>query len=308
MLTLPSKSYDPLELADWLELNALIGTAGQANLDNLRDALRAGSLGSEPGASKEQHSARLESIAASVRSEIADRRDRTKSAYPFRLEGSSLERVIRRNSRPLSTYAFCLMLSYVSWKDRKVQGHFPDRVFEEISCLVARRYIEGKAVRFGWPRVSTVLPSGFGSAVDKLCRRMGEGAGFRRGSATVGEKDAGVDVVAWKPIDERPGKLLLFGACATGANWPRKLTELQPQDFCELYMNAKVSPVPAKAFFTPFSIPRTSWETYSGWAGVLFDRCRVSRFVPKLTVGTRHGDVREWMRHMIEQERPQVDE
>ena len=308
MLPLPSKSDDALELADWLELNALIGTAGQVSLDNLRDALRNGSLGSDLRSSREQKSVRLEAIAASVRSEIADRKRRTESAYPFRLEGSSLERAIRRNSLPLSTYAFCLMLSFVSWDDRKIPRHFPDRVFEEISCLVARRYIEGKAIRFGWPRVPSVLPGGFGGAVDKLCRRIGEGAGLKDEFTPGGEKDAGLDVVAWKPIDERPGKLLLFGACATGENWVRKLTELQPQEFCNLYMKANVSPVPSKAFFTPWSIPKASWQVYSGRAGVLFDRCRVSRFVPKLTVGTQHGDVREWMRQMIEQGRSQADQ
>lgn len=308
MLPLPSHSGDTLELADWLELNALIGTAGQVSLDNLRDALRSGSVGSEPGSSRENQSARLEAIAARVRSEIADRMSRTRSAYPFRMVGSSLERAIRRNRRPLSTYSFCLMLSFVSWDDRKIQGHFPDRVFEEIACVVARRYIEGKAIRFGSPRVSSVLPAGFGSAVEKLCSRVGEGAGFRDEYATGSEKDAGLDVVAWKPIDERPGKLLLFGACATGDNWVRKLTELQPQDFCNLYMKANVSPVPTKAFFTPWSIPRSSWEAYSGRAGVLFDRCRVSRFVPKLDIGIRHGDVREWMRQMMEQKRPQADQ
>ena len=307
MLPLPSKSGDALELADWLELNALIGTAGQVSLDNLRDALRSGSLGSEPRSSNEEKSARLEAIAAGVHSEITDRMNRTKSAYPFRLQGSSLERAIRRNSRHLSTYAFCLMLSFVSWDDRKISGYFPDRVFEEISCLVARRYIEGKAIRFGSPRVSSVLPGGFGDAVEKLCTRIGEGAGFRDEYATGSEKDAGLDVVAWKPIDERPGKLLMFGACATGDNWVRKLTELQPQEFCTLYMKSNVSPAPAKAFFTPWSISRASWEAYSGRAGVLFDRCRVSRFVPKLTVGTRHGDAGEWMRQMIEQTSPEAD-
>ena len=308
MLPLPPKTNDTLELADWLELNALIGTAGQASLDNMRDALRSGSLGAEPDAPPDRQSAHLESIAAGVRSEIEDRSQRAQSAYPFSLRGSSLERAIRRNGRFSSTYAFCLMLSFLSWDDRKLAGHYPDRIFEEVSCLVARRYTGGRALRFGWPRSKTVLPGGFASAVEVLCKRVGEGLGYRSDYATGTEKDAGVDIVAWLPIDKRSGKLLLFGACATGQNWIEKLTELQPETFCRYYMRENVEPPPAKAFFTSSIVPNESWGIYSGRAGVLFDRCRVSRFVPKLAIGTRHGDVREWMRQMIEQARPLADQ
>ena len=98
-----------------------------------------------------------------------------------------------------------------------------------------------------------------------------------------------MDIVAWLPIDKRSGKLLLFGACATGQNWIEKLTELQPETFCRYYMRENVEPPPAKAFFTSSIVPNESWGIYSGRAGVLFDRCRVSRFVPKLAIGTRHG-------------------
>ena len=183
----------------------------------------------------------------------------------------------------------------------------PERIFEELSCSVAKEYVGGKAVRFGWPRARSVMPGGFGKAIAELCRRIGEGDGYLGTYSTGDEKDGGLDVVAWRPIDEMPGKLLLFGACATGRNWETKLTELQPQDFCGRHIDGNVSPTPAKAFFTPWTVPRDRWRAYSGIAGVIFDRCRVSKFVPRLPDGNQHGDVREWMRQVIEQKRPQAD-
>ena len=109
------------------------------------------------------------------------------------------------------------------------------------------------------------------------------------------ERDFGVDVVAWRAVDSRSGKLLLFGACATGEDWNDKLNELQPLDFCQLYFLGSVSPDPMKAFFTPRIVPEDLWKNYSKQAGLIFDRCRVSAYVPELPTLNYHGDVSEWM-------------
>ena len=294
MLPLPPENEETKELADWLELNALVGQAGQISLDNMRDSLRTGTLGYIGEELPMQQAARLEEIAADVRGELESRARRARRAYPFRLRGSSLERVGVSHDLRSSTYAFCLMLSAVPWEERKIAGYFPDRIFEELSSQVAEKYLGGKALRFGWPR-KTVLPSRFGEAVTQLCVRMGEGTEYRADLATGTERDAGLDVVAWRSIDERPGKLLLFGACATGRNWVQKLNDLQPQHFCGIYLRDPISPQPAKAFFTPRIVPQELWRSYTSMAGVLFDRCRVSVLAPQLPKTVRHGDAQEWM-------------
>ena len=292
MLPLPDGHNEPAELADWLEFNVLVGRGRQANLDDMRDALRTGALGYS---ADEAPVGRLEEIAADVQAEIASRAQRAQRAYPFHLKGSSLERRISSADRCSSTYAFCLAVSFLSWEKQNLAGHFPARIFEEVSRLVAQQYLGGNALRFGWPRVTTELPSKFGDAVTKLCERMGEGAEYRPNDASGDEKDEGLDVVAWRSIDERRGKLLLFGACATGQNWEHKLTELQPKRFCQTFLRDPVAPNPAKAFFTPRVVPQESWRKYTNKAGMLFDRCRVSLLVPQLPTKRRHGDVREWM-------------
>ena len=300
MLPLPSASENTQELADWLELNALVSRAGQVSLDDMRNALKVGALGYGSGALPFEKSGRLEELAAEVWTEIEKRYRRSRRAYPFRLQGSSLERTIRSDRRLSSTYAFCLMLSFLPWEDKRLPGYFPDRMFEEVSCLVAQRYVCGIAVRFGWPRVRSVLPSRFSEAVAKVCVRIGEGVGYRTTNATGGERDAGLDVVAWRPIDERSGKLLLFGACATGRNWEDKLNELQPKNFCDKYLQSSFIQEPAKAFFTPRVVSDERWQTCSISAGMLFDRCRVSKIVPQLPSRSRHGDVKQWMQVAME--------
>ncbi len=299
MLSLPSITQGPLELADWLEMNVLLGKAGQASLDNLRAALKAGTLGQSLNASREEQTVQLEDTLACVRRELACRASLAGQAYPFRLRSSSLERVTRNNSR-FSTYTFCLMLSYIPWEKRRVTGHFPERTFEELSCLVAKQYLGGDSLRFAWPRVTSQLPSQFEQAVNELCKRIGEGDGYRAADALDSEKDGGLDVVAWRTIDPRPGKLVLFGACATGGDWEDKLQELQPGDFCKTYFKGTVPLKPAKAFFTPRVVPPNRWRNYSNKAGLIFDRCRVSALAPELPSIKRHGDVQEWIKIAIE--------
>lgn len=307
MLPLPSYNQETPDLADWLEMNALVGKAGQASLDDLRTALKVAAAGQIQNASPEQRAIHLEGVISSVGGELESRSILARGAYPFKLRSSSLERRYLGQGRRSSTYAFCLILSYIPWNKRKAKGHFPERTFEEISCLVAQRYLGGKSVRFGWPRVSSKLPSGFGQAVDELSKRVGEGDGYDSAEATTVEKDGGLDVVAWRAIDARSGKLLVFGACATGEDWRDKLTELQPIDFCDLYFRRNVSPYPTKAFFTPRIVPSQQWQNYSKRAGLIFDRCRVSAFVPELPSIKLHGDVQEWMRSTLESSGREAD-
>ena len=139
------------------------------------------------------------------------------------------------------------------------------------------------------------MPSKFGDAIDKVCIRTGEGAGFLEDDYA-GENDAGLDVVAWKPIDDRPGKVVLFGACATGVNWEDKLDELRPKHIYGTFVRGSNTLAPAKAFFTPRVIPQEHWRSYTSRAGILFDRCRVSILAPELPESKHHGDAREWMR------------
>ena len=110
-----------------------------------------------------------------------------------------------------------------------------------------------------------------------LCRKhIGEGEGFRDKSS-LASKDGGVDVVAWHDFpDGLPGKLLLFGACASGKDWEDKIDELQPGPFCgEWMLDQPVSPL-IKAFFTPHRIEQAYWSKHSRRGGILFDRCRIA--------------------------------
>jgi hypothetical protein len=112
--------------------------------------------------------------------------------------------------------------------------------------------------------------------VTALCiEHIGEGQTFRE--QPVGStKDSHLDVVAWRDSPDRlPGKLLLFGACASGSDWHEKVFELNPDSFCQKWMAEQ--PVSfVKAFFIPHRIHLKDWKHHSWDGGIIFDRCRIA--------------------------------
>ena len=267
MVELPRDLEDVIALADWLELFALESGDKNSSAGDLVNTLQM-PLGGEVA----------ERLSLEVFLEIEERIEATGEAYPFCLDRG---RVLQAKVEPKDyiPYLFCLFLSYFGWQQRKQAKINPRLLFEDLACIAARQYIQGSVYQFGTSRRSAGLSS-FREAVNELCKELGEGEGLRP-KRTLHKKDDHVDLVAWRDFrDERESKLILFGQCATGENWPNKVTELQPKAFWDHWMRAgKVSPL-ERSFFIPHRIldegDGQTWRYYAGRAGILFDRCRVA--------------------------------
>lgn len=267
MLPFPKQPTDAIQLADWLELGALVARDHNSSYGDLERALRRNAL------AELQTDEEVEQKITEVADELNRRSQSAAEAYPFRIEGSVIgfpRRLLR-----LEPYLFCLCLSYFGDKRRPGQTPFPRRLFEDLSSIAAGNYLAGAAIRFGWPR-SRGIPRAFREAVTALCiGYIGEGQTFRE--QPVGRtKDSRLDVVAWRDSPDRlPGKLLLFGACASGGDWHEKVFELNPNSFCKKWMAEQ--PVSfVKAFFIPHRIHLQDWKHNSWDGGIIFDRCRIA--------------------------------
>jgi hypothetical protein len=267
MLQLPKSPVDTLKLADWLELTALLVADKQSSAADLTAALRLASIFPDETA--------LENMVLEVYHELEHRAQAAGKAYPFKIEGNTVTLCCKRKKcRP---YVFCLCLSYFGFSNKKPRKHYPERLFEDLSCDAATHYLNGRGIRFGWPR-RRPFPAQFISAVDCLCKlHVREGEGFRPQPSVDDIKDDRVDIVAWKEFpDNHAGKLLLFGACAAGTHWEEKRLELRPDEFCKNWMiNDPPSPL-IKAFFVPHRVQQTDWDRYTRDGGIIFDRCRIS--------------------------------
>jgi hypothetical protein len=255
-------------LADWLELGALLAKDRNSSYGDLERVLRRSAL------AELQTDEEIERKIAEVADELNQRSQSAADAYPFRIDGSVIG--VRPRIRSLEPYLFCLCLSYFGDRRRPGDTIFPRRLFEDLSSAAAGNYLSGAAIRFGSPR-SKGIPRAFSKAVTALCmEHIGEGQSFRE-QPVLKAKDGGLDVVAWRDSPDRlPGKLLLFGACASGDDWDDdKLGQLNPDSFCKEWL--AVLPVSLiKAFFIPHRIEPIRWNHVSWKAGIIFDRCRIA--------------------------------
>jgi hypothetical protein len=112
--------------------------------------------------------------------------------------------------------------------------------------------------------------------------------------------DYGLDLVAWRDWpDGLSGKIILFGACASGQDWEDKTDDLNLEDFFKLrMMDYPESPV-MPAFFVPHRVPPSRWRETTVEAGIIFDRCRIASLAPKLPSGGAHGDGCAWIEAIL---------
>jgi hypothetical protein len=295
MPPLPFPSTDPIGLADWLEVIALLADDRSSSIGDLERALHRSAV-LEVSGSREA----VDEKCAEVFTELRERTYSAGDSYPFEVEGSVVR--LRSRAEDFPAYIFCLCLSSLRTVQAKGEQVFPRRLFEDLACIAVRNYIGGKSVRFASPRVE--LPHHFGKAVAALCLRIGEGEGYRK-QPPPRSQDRTLDVVAWKHFpDALPGKLIVFGQCASGANWRGKVAELQPRVFCDHWMNDPPVSFVLKAFFIPHRIPSNHRKLVSREAGIVFDRCRLAFWVHQDKRGLKNrAELTRWSRKAIAQER-----
>src|SRR5207249_5959992 len=128
-LPLPEDYEVTSRLADWLELGVLSAPDGNASKGDLESALQSGGLKSPD---------EIEIICADVFTELRHRTVAAQRAYPFDIEGATLQ--MRGTLEPFAPYLFCLALSYFGHTQKKGSAIFPRRMFEDISAIAARNY------------------------------------------------------------------------------------------------------------------------------------------------------------------------
>ena len=129
---------------------------------------------------------------------------------------------------------------------------------------------------------------------------MGEGRGPRPSETLRDQMDAKLDVVAWKDFaDGRPGKLILFGQCATGDDWRDKIGELPATaKWCDSWLVRVPVVDPLRVFFVPHRIPAKRWDHANRYGGVFFDRCRIAQLSGGLAADAL-AECRAWSAHVI---------
>ena len=225
-----------------------------------------------------------EPIAEAAFAEFDDRQRACGAAaggYPFRVTNNALT---LHECAESSLYVF---LALLSWSG-KVPGPLgPTGTNSARRCGKGRRAKPRQSARpcevVGIWLSSALEPKGFAAVLDHLCEILGEGQGHHKGRPTLpNQKDGKLDVVAWRAFaDQREGKIITFGQCATGRDWETKITELpQPHKWCAHWMTDSPVVDPIRSFFVPHRVEQSDWSHKSRLGGILYDRCRIASLAP----------------------------
>lgn len=224
-------------------------------------------------------------------------------AYPFELLNNGTLLQCRDNGtngyRALRTlYVFLLLSTRMDMKSAREQGgEDATDIFEELGKEVGVRLWGGPCETvhgfvFGTGRQTADLDDDdhlrkgvFKTAVDRLCKELGEGFGFRSNPRErVRARDGKLDVVVWRKFaDGRAGQLIGFGQCKTGTHWKNDLTKLtRTEAFCVKWMKETPAVHPVPLYFIADREDSRYWRERCIDGGILLDRCRIVEYSASL--------------------------
>ena len=304
LLVTPSTISDDIlvEAADWAEVTALFRADGCVSREDLARALCRRSGIKE---------ARAREISDDAFSELANRAAACSKSvssinrYPFSLGNNetllSLRHPFKKTSNFGLLYWFLLFVTRgdMSSSSRTLSSIDPTKVFERLCADVLSAFWGGSSEFSGAMVMGT---SGWGaggtgqfrSRIEDLCKKIGEGVGWRPGAKSPGAGDGKLDIVAWKRFaDQREGGLVGFAQCKTGIHWKEHLTKLQPSSFCHRFLQKPLLISPLRLYLVPHRIVSHRWEEATLDGGLLFDRCRILQYAHQVSPATL-GHSRKW--------------
>nr|WP_299167518.1 hypothetical protein [uncultured Allomuricauda sp.] len=203
-----------------------------------------------------------EDFITSVWSELEERSSKYGSSCPFNIDSLVIEPSI--NWKLIPDYMLCLIFALEGNPNTDaVSSAASGKLFERVSQVAVKNYIQGDCIVYGHPHEQTVS-----SIANTLLKEK-----FNQLPPSY-RKDRNLDLFAWKSFDdERAGQIIMLVQCAAGHNWKTKLTELSLRAW-ELYIHFAAAPI--KGFTIPNIISNVEdLLEHSRDAGVLFDRTRL---------------------------------
>lgn len=263
--------------ADWAEASCLLGSDTSVSQAEIEIAL------TEFGCDNS------ELVIGNIWAEIGWRKSVIPKYYPIDIHYNRIER--NRSWQNILPYSFMLLLStrsfYESTKLRQREQGNLSKLFERLATVAMKKYLR-KSINIGSPREGR-MPRSLHQSLQLFCDFSNE---VMREKPEIRHyaKDEGVDIIAWNPIDVRPGQLIVLVQCTIEKNWPRSTDKININTWKNI-VNFAVTPCKALAF--PY-VCRSQWKNWSTRGGVLFDRLRLTSFFPMVSTKRLRKKIGEW--------------
>lgn len=291
MIQLPSStrnaSGDPIDLADWVELNLLVDANPEHRLsvtETVDLIVAEPAEDAEDEVDAEYRRMLSEQFAEAAFAHLREREGWLEDRYPFRCSTDVVE--LRSDTRGMDVYRFLVLLRarqlyQNALGDDGVQSGF---LFEELATQAFGQYIGAQLehrIRFGEAggQRGSGLPAQLDSALKELSRRMDEGHG---GNRFYGTGDFKADGVAWRAFgDRRGGQSVLLGqATISYGEWIQKQpaprwSRLPDEPHRPIAFLARPMTAVAFAETIPPDISTALGAFSESWVSIPFDRLRI---------------------------------
>jgi len=280
---------NPEAEADWAELSCLLGDKPIISRPEIEKTLDEGNVDNPNG------------IIEDIWQQVQWRQTVCLARYPIAASVGRLERLGSWDG--YLPYTFMLLLSsqssYKEAEIKKGQWTKVSKMFERLVTKAIEQYV-GCAINIGRPRGNNI-PRNFGECLKFLCgltheREMPGPLPFHY------TQDGGVDVVGWKPFDNRCGQIMLLVQCCAGEKWYDKLSEVDLKTWRYLIQSA-ADPIKSIAFPSVYStlesITWDNWLTYSWKGGILLDRLRIASLATIDRASDLGVQLAEWSEEQI---------
>ncbi|MFO1477883.1 MAG: hypothetical protein U1F98_14710 [Verrucomicrobiota bacterium] len=202
------------------------------------------------------------------------------SGYPFLIDGGGL----KYRGSATGVYEICLATS-LSPTAKVSSLPKPTVVFEWIARDILKLYLGPGSMGFrtGWPSHRLERrergPARLFSQLHGLCNEFAwhPKSYLPTNPKPRDLKDAGLDVVVWKPFgDRRACSMFVLGQCACGwTDWENKFGDLCLKRLAAWFEGPTFAE-PMRCFFVPFNIPNDAHLKHvAEFAGVPIDRTRI---------------------------------
>ena len=275
-------SEDAIRLADWVELNLLLGEVPQDTVSRTQavdEVVRGPADEAADESDRELLWAQAELQVEDACTELRQRADWLEDRYPLALDSQAVW--LRDDSKRQEVYRFLVLLRARQLYPRALEddGKAAGLLFEDFVKHALGAYVGSPPehrLRFGVAggNRGDRLPHSLPEAVDEVSQRLYE----ERGEVPKNAKDDfKADVLAWRPFgDKRPGQLVIIGqATISPGDWMTKEPAKKWTDGRLIRFVAR--PVTAVAFAETLSL--TPADTLRGLAvtfsSIPFDRLRL---------------------------------
>jgi len=310
-LNLKPAERDPVQAADWLELETLYSENGSMPYEAVLAQIDtdASMLEEPPGdgeiedMTEENHvldpvtRSQSELLLADALAEIDRRALIATDGYPF--EKSDRVLLLKSDPKQYTAYIFCLLVA-----DRELYSpreQRSTRLFEHLVREALAEYMSGKAVRFGSPR--DTMPVNIDDAIDELARFMGDER-FAQYPVNATDKDLGLDVAGWRSFpDDRLSQLEVFMQCATGEDWEGKKAD------CNLNVWQAIlccSNERMRGLAIPYVVANNAEWRRAAWGLLFMDRLRIVSVLNDRVLPEQQFRWWSWCRDRIRKARQSV--